>query len=84
LIAGDAYKRAGTSDPKALAEAIRSTNIADNTSIGPGIHFDGKGQNDKLSVAAIQNRGGKLVTIAPAAVANGKPEWPLPYYLSRH
>lgn len=84
LIAADAYKRAGTTDPKALAEAIRTTNIADNTSIGPGIHFDGKGQNDKLNVAAIQNRGGKLVTLAPAAVANGRPAWPLPYYLSRH
>lgn len=84
LIAADAYKRAGTTDPKALAEAIRTTNITDNTSIGPGIHFDGKGQNDKLNVAAIQNRGGKLVTLAPAAVANGRPTWPLPYYLSRH
>ena len=84
LIAADAYKRAGTTNPKALAEAIRTTNITDNTSIGPGIHFDGKGQNDKLNVAAIQNRGGKLVTLAPAAVANGRPTWPLPYYLSRH
>jgi branched-chain amino acid transport system substrate-binding protein len=84
LIAADAYKRAGTTDPKALAEAIRTTNITDNTSIGPGIHFDRKGQNDKLNVAAIQNRGGKLVTLAPAAVANGRPAWPLPYYLSRH
>jgi branched-chain amino acid transport system substrate-binding protein len=84
LIAADAYKRAGTADPKALAEAIRTTNITDNASIGPGIQFDGKGQNDKLKAAAIQNRGGKLVTIAPEAVANGKPEWPLPYNLSRH
>jgi branched-chain amino acid transport system substrate-binding protein len=84
LIAADAYKRAGTTDPKALAEAIRTTNITDNTSIGPGIHFDGKGQNDKLNVAAIQNRGSKLVTLGPAAVANGRPAWPLPYYLSRH
>jgi branched-chain amino acid transport system substrate-binding protein len=84
LIAADAYKRAGTTDPKALAEAIRTTNITDNASIGPGIGFDGKGQNDKLKVAAIQNRGGKLVTIAPAAVADGKPAWPLPYDLSRH
>src|SRR5499427_7915725 len=30
LIAADAYKRAGTSDPKALADAIRATNITDN------------------------------------------------------
>jgi len=83
LIAADAYKRAGTADPKALADAIRSTNIADNASIGPGIRFDGQGQNDTVKIAAIQNRGGKLVTIAPKAIANGKPEWPLTYTLGR-
>ena len=65
LVAADAYKRAGSTDPKALADAIRTTNITDNVSIGPGIQFDAKGQNDKLKNAAIQNRGGKLVTVAP-------------------
>jgi branched-chain amino acid transport system substrate-binding protein len=29
LVAADAFKRAGSTDPKALAEAIRSTDIAD-------------------------------------------------------
>ena len=37
-----------STDPKALADAIRTTNITDNVSIGPGIQFDAKGQNDKL------------------------------------
>ena len=37
LVAADAYKRAGSTDPKALADAIRTTNITDNVSIGPGI-----------------------------------------------
>ena len=60
LVAADAYKRARSTDPKALADAIRTTNITDNVSIGPGIQFDAKGQNDKLKNAAIQNRGGKL------------------------
>ena len=46
LIAADAYKRAGSTDPKALADAIRATDITDNVSIGPGIQFDAKGQND--------------------------------------
>src|SRR6266481_3721829 len=62
LVAADAYKRARSSDPKALADAIRTTNITDNVSIGPGIQFNDKGQNDKLKNAAIQNRGGKLLT----------------------
>jgi branched-chain amino acid transport system substrate-binding protein len=83
LIAADAYKRAGSADPKALAEAIRKTNITNNVSPGPGIMFDAKGQNDKLQCSAIQNRGGKLVTIAPKAAANAKPEWPLKPYDKR-
>ena len=83
LVAADAYKRAGSTDPKALADAIRATHITDNVSIGPGIQFNAKGQNDKVQDGAIQNRGGKLVTLAPQAAANAKPEWPLKSYLSR-
>jgi branched-chain amino acid transport system substrate-binding protein len=33
LVAADAYKRAKSTDPKALADAIRATNITDNTSV---------------------------------------------------
>jgi branched-chain amino acid transport system substrate-binding protein len=80
LVAADAYKRARSTDPKALADAIRTTNITDNVSIGPGIQFDAKGQNDKLKNAAIQNRGGKLVTVAPKAASNAKPELPMSAY----
>jgi branched-chain amino acid transport system substrate-binding protein len=83
LIAADAFKRAGTSDAKVLADAIRATDIANNVSIGPGIRFDAKGQNATLKNAAIQNRGGKLVTIAPKGAANAKPEWPLSPYDKR-
>jgi branched-chain amino acid transport system substrate-binding protein len=83
LIAADAYKRAGSADPKALADAIRATNITDNVSPGPGISFNEKGQNDKLKDSAIQNRGGKLVTVAPKEAANAKPEWPLKPYDKR-
>ncbi len=83
LVAADAYKRAGSADPKALADAIRTTNITDNVSIGPGIQFDAKGQNEKVKDGGIQNRGGKLVTLAPKEAANAKPEWPLPPYQNR-
>ena len=83
LIAADAYKRAGSSDPKALADALHATDIADNVSIGPGIKFDAKGQNTGVKCGAIQNRGGKQVTIAPKAAANAKPEWPLKSYQDR-
>ncbi len=83
LIAADAYKRAGSADPKALADALRKTNITDNVSIGPGIQFDAKGQNDKIIGGGLQNRGGKVVTVAPKAAAVAKPEWPLKPYDKR-
>jgi branched-chain amino acid transport system substrate-binding protein len=83
LVAADAYKRAGTADPKALADAIRATNITDNVSTGPGISFNAKGQNDKLKNAAIQNRGGKLVTVAPKGATNATAEWPMSAYDKR-
>jgi branched-chain amino acid transport system substrate-binding protein len=83
LVAADAYKRAGSADPKALADAVRKTNITDNVSTGPGISFNEKGQNDKLKNSAIQNRGGKLVSVAPKAAANAKAEYPMAAYDKR-
>jgi branched-chain amino acid transport system substrate-binding protein len=83
LVAADAYKRANSTDPKALADAIRTTNITDNVSPGPGIAFDAKGQNSKLRNSCVQNRDGKLVTVAPKVAANAKLEWPLKPYDKR-
>jgi branched-chain amino acid transport system substrate-binding protein len=83
LVAADAYKRAGSTDPIALANAIRATNITDNVSIGAGIQFNAKGQNEKVKGGATQNRGEKLVVLAPKVAANAKPEWPMKSYLSR-
>ena len=83
LVASDAFKRAKSTDPKALADAIRATNITDNVSPGPGIMFNEKGQNDKLKNSAIQTRGGKLVTVAPKGATNAKAEWPMAPYDKR-
>ncbi len=83
LVAADAYKRAGSADPKALADAIRASNITENVSPGPGISFNAKGQNDKLKNSGIQNRGGKLVTVAPKGATNAKAEWPMAAYDKR-
>ena len=80
LVAADAYKRARSTDPKVLADAIRATNITENVSTGPGIQFNAKGQNDKLMNSAIQNSGGKLMTVAPRVSSNARPQWPMiPY-----
>jgi branched-chain amino acid transport system substrate-binding protein len=83
LVAADAFKRAGSADPRKLADAIRATDIKDNVSTGPGIQFNAKGQNDKLRNSAIQNRGGKLVVVAPKAASNAKPELPIRPYDKR-
>ncbi len=83
LVAADAFKRAGSTDPKALADAVRTTDIKDNVSSGPGIQFNAKGQNDKLKNSAIQNRGGKTVIVAPKGATNATPEWPMKPYDQR-
>jgi branched-chain amino acid transport system substrate-binding protein len=83
MVAADAYKRAGSIDPKALADAIRATNITDNVAIGGGIRFDAKGQNDLVHDGVTQNRGGKQVVLAPKAASNAKPEWPMKPYQER-
>jgi branched-chain amino acid transport system substrate-binding protein len=83
LVAADAFKRAGSAEPKALAEAIRATDIKDNVSPGPGIQFNAKGQNDKLKNSAVQNRGGRLVVVAPKDAANAKVELPMRPYNKR-
>ena len=77
LIALDAYKRAGTMEPAKLIEALRATNIAENVTVGPAITFNDKGQNTKTRNSAIQNRGGKLLTVAPKEAAEAKPIWPM-------
>lgn len=83
MAAADAYKRAGSTDPNALADALRSTDITDNVSIGPGIKFNDKGQNEWLANGAIQNRDGKHVVIQPDTAANAEPIWPLSPYDKR-
>src|SRR5258708_17133628 len=55
LVAADAYKRARSTDPKGLADAIRTTNITDNITIGPGIQFNSQLQHDTLNNAPIHN-----------------------------
>lgn len=83
LVAADAYKRAGSADPAALAEAIRKTDIKDNVSIGPGIAFDEKGQNAGLGDAGIQNRDGKPRVVLPSAAADTKVVFPIPGWQDR-
>ncbi len=83
LIAADAYKRAGSTDPNALAAALRETNIKDNVSIGPGIAFDAKGQNAGLGDGGVQNRDGVPRVILPGYASEIKPVFPMPGWRQR-
>src|SRR5438094_3931406 len=51
LVAADAFKRAKSTDPKALAEAIRQTNITEKMSLGGPIKFNDKGQVEGIGSA---------------------------------
>jgi branched-chain amino acid transport system substrate-binding protein len=76
-VAVDAFKRAGSTEPGKLIEALKTTAIKDNVVTGAGVRFNEKGQNPDVKNSAIQNRGGKNLVILPEAAANAKPIWPM-------
>jgi branched-chain amino acid transport system substrate-binding protein len=82
LIAADAFKRARSSDPQALADAIRQTNIPSQgrMSLGGAIVFNAKGQVEGNRSAVIQNLHGKPSVTLPADVAEAKLVFPSPDY----
>jgi len=80
LIAADAFKRAGTTDPKTLADAIRQTNITDKMSLGGPIKFNAKGQVEGIGSACVQNLNLLPTVVLPTSAAKAKPVFPAPYY----
>jgi branched-chain amino acid transport system substrate-binding protein len=80
LVAADAFKRARTVEPKALAEAIRETGIKDRMMIGGPIRFNAKGQVEEQMSAGIQNFNLKPTVVLPASAAEAKPVFPVPGY----
>jgi branched-chain amino acid transport system substrate-binding protein len=83
MIAADAFKRAGSTDGTALANAIRQTNIADRMMIGGPISFDAKGQNTQIASACIQNRDGLPTVVLPKSAAVKPPVFPVPAWDKR-
>lgn len=80
MIAADAFKRAGSTDPKTLAEAIRATDIAKRMMIGGPIRFNAKGQVQGNRSACIQNLNQRPMVVLPAASAEASPVFPVPGY----
>ena len=80
LIAADAYKRARSTDPKTLADAIRQTSITNRMMLGGAIKFNVKGQVEGLQSACIQNLNLRPTVVLPANAAEAKPIFPVPGY----
>ena len=83
MIAADAFKRAGSTDGTALANAIRQTSIAERMMIGGPISFDAKGQNTQIASACIQNRDGLPVVVLPKSASVKPPVFPVPAWDKR-
>src|ERR1041385_6913680 len=75
-----ALNAAKTTDPKAPADAIRQTNIADKITLGGPIKFNEKGQVEGIGSACVQNRNLVPTVVLPADAATAKPIFPVPDY----
>ena len=80
LIAADAFKRAGSTDPKTLADAIRQTNISEKMTLGGPIKFNAKGQVEGIGSACVQNLNLLPTVVLPKDAATAKPVFPVPGY----
>ncbi len=80
LVAADAFKRAASSDPKVLADAIRQTNITSKMTLGGPIKFNAKGQVEGIGSACVQNLKGTPTVVLPKGAATAKPVFPQPSY----
>ena len=78
MVVADAFKRAGSTDAKALTEAIRTTDIKSRMMLGGPIKFDAKGQVQGNASACIQNLNMKPTVVLPLASAQAKPVFPVP------
>ncbi len=80
LIAADAFKRAKSTNPKELADAVRLTNLTDRVSLGGPIKFNAKGQVEGNLSACLLNKDGRPQVVLPVAAAETKPVFPWPDY----
>jgi len=80
LVAADAFKRARSTDPKTLRDAIAQTNITEKMSLGGPIKFNAKGQVEGIGSACVQNLKGLPTVVLPKEAAAAKPVFPAPYY----
>ena len=75
----DAIELAGSADPKKVAAAMRTMDIADGAArFFPGKHlkFDANGRRADAGLVVLQWQGGEPKPVFPVALATATPVWP--------
>ena len=78
MILKEAAERAGSKDPKKIADAMRGFDLHDGPALlSPGGHlkFDEKGRRVGAELVIIQWQSGKAVAVYPPLVATAEPVW---------
>jgi branched-chain amino acid transport system substrate-binding protein len=78
MVCADAFQRAGTTDGKALAYALRTTNIPKRIATGGPISFDAKGQQQSLVSALLQNLHLHPAVVLPKSYQEDTSVFPMP------
>jgi branched-chain amino acid transport system substrate-binding protein len=84
LIMADVLERARSTDPDALVEAIRATNIKDPIMVAAGpVRFNEVGDTTSASTAMVQIVGQKPQVVHPKESAEAKLVFPAPKFWER-
>jgi branched-chain amino acid transport system substrate-binding protein len=78
MVCVDAFKRAGSTQGAALANALRQTKIEKRVMVGGPIEFDAKGQCNTIQSVALQNRDQTPRVVLPKEAAEMEPVFPMP------
>jgi len=79
MILKEAAERAGSSDSRKIAAAMRAFDLTDGPALlSPGgrLKFDEKGRRVGAELVIIQWQGGKAVAVYPPSIATAAPIWP--------
>ena len=81
----DALEKSCSTDPKKLAEVLRTTTFKDGKwkFMWPEVSFDAKGRINQAASVIAQWQNGQQVAIWPDNLAAAKPEWPMPQWDKR-
>jgi branched-chain amino acid transport system substrate-binding protein len=83
-IMADVLERARSTDPDALVEALRTTNMKDPIMVAAGpVQFNEVGDNANASTAMIQILGQKPLVVHPKTYAEAKLVFPAPKFWER-